>query len=74
MNSGIDLEMDCRVIIGVGGCTEFCSDRMCLELCFGNILEMVSKDCVPLQMQYDAIGTTYSNRMSINRLDYDNRR
>ena len=52
MNSGIDSEMDsdmdCGVFIGVGGHTEFRSDGMCSELCFGNILEMVSEDCVPL--------------------------
>ena len=52
MNLGIDSEMDvdCRVVVGVGGCMEFCSDGMCLELCFRNIPEMVSKDCVPLQL------------------------
>ena len=29
---------------------EFCSDRVCLELRLGNILGMVAKDCVLLQI------------------------
>ena len=31
------------------------SDRLCLELCFRNILEMVSEDCVPIQNALDTM-------------------
>ena len=41
-------DMDYGVVDGAGGHTEFCSDGVCLELWFGNILEMMAKDCVPL--------------------------
>ena len=28
----MDLEMGYGVVVGVGGCTEFCTDRICSEL------------------------------------------
>ena len=48
MEMGLELEfrnipeMDCGVVVGVGGHTEFCSDGICLEMRFGNIPEL---DC-----------------------------
>ena len=48
----VDLGRNCGIVNGVGGCTEFRSDRVCLELRNRNILEMVAEDCVPLQL-YD---------------------
>ena len=42
-------ELDYGVVGGMGGCMEFCSDRIYSELWFGNIPEIVSEDSVPLQ-------------------------
>ena len=39
----------CGVVNNVGGHMEFCSNGVCSELRNGNILELVAKDCVPLQ-------------------------
>ena len=36
-------ELDYGVIVGVGGRTEFCIDRVCSEMERGNILEMDSE-------------------------------
>ena len=43
------LEMDCGVVVGVGGRTEFRSDRICSGMRSGNIPELVAESCVLLQ-------------------------
>ena len=43
-------EMDCGVVVGVGGRTEFRSDGICSGMIFGNIPELVAKSCVLLQL------------------------
>ena len=42
-------ELDYGVVDSMGGHTEFCIDRVCLELGFGEFPEMNAKDYVPLQ-------------------------
>ena len=49
------LEMGSGIVIGVGEHTGFHSDRICLELWFGNIPEMVGESCVPLQVELNQI-------------------
>ena len=51
----VDSERNCGIVNDVGGCMEFSSDRVCLELRNGNILEMVAEDCVPLHLLLEAL-------------------
>ena len=44
------LEMGYGIVVSVGEHTGFHSDGICSESEFGNILEMVGKSCVPLQL------------------------
>ena len=41
-------EMDCGVVVGVGGYTEFRNDGICSDARFGNIPELVVESCVLL--------------------------
>ena len=64
VNSG----RNCGIVSGVGGHTEFCSTRVCLELRLGNILEMVVGDCVPL---HHPLSNFISIQNSVHQLSLD---
>ena len=44
----VNSERGCGVVFGVGECTEFRCDGVCLELVLGDFPEMIVGNCVPL--------------------------